>query len=99
MTELALRPAIGLSPARALFAATVFLSAGLTFLVQPMIARMLLPVLGGSPAVWNTSMAFFQAALLVGYAYAHGLQRLRSARAQVLVHGAVLLAAATFLPV
>lgn len=99
MSELAFRPAVGLNPARALFAATVFLSAGLTFLVQPMIARMLLPVLGGSPAVWNTSMAFFQAALLVGYAYAHGLQRLRSARAQVLVHGAVLLAAAAFLPV
>jgi hypothetical protein len=99
VTELALRPALRISSARALFAATVFLSAGLTFLVQPMIARMLLPVLGGSPAVWNTSMAFFQAALLVGYAYAHGLQRIRSARAQVIVHAAVLLVAASFLPV
>lgn len=54
-----------------LFAATLFLSATLLFLVQPMIAKMLLPKLGGTPQVWNTCMVFFQAALLAGYAYAH----------------------------
>lgn len=99
VTDLAAKPPLSLGLTRPLFAATIFLSAGLTFLVQPMIARMLLPMLGGSPAVWNTSMAFFQAALLLGYAYAHGLQRLGSVRRQVAVHAVVLLAAAAVLPV
>jgi hypothetical protein len=49
-----------------LFAATIFVSAVLLFSVEPMIAKMLLPVLGGTPAVWNTCMVFFQAALLAG---------------------------------
>lgn len=81
-----------------LFAVTVFLSAGLVFLVEPMMARLVLPILGGSAAVWNTSLAFFQAALLGGYVYAHGLQRLRSLRRQILVHAAVLALAALSLP-
>lgn len=85
-------------PAAALFAATVFASATLVFLVQPMIAKLVLPLLGGSPAVWNTSLAFFQAALLAGYGYAHLLQRLPSLGAQALVHLLVLLAAALALP-
>jgi hypothetical protein len=50
---------------------TIFLSAVLLFLIQPMFARMVLPLLGGSPAVWNTAMVFYQAVLLGGYAYAH----------------------------
>ncbi|MFU8804399.1 MAG: hypothetical protein ACNA8W_11360, partial [Bradymonadaceae bacterium] len=54
-----------------LFALTLFVSSSLLFLVQPMVAKMLLPVLGGSPAVWNTCMVFFQAVLLLGYLYAH----------------------------
>ena len=54
-----------------LFAVTLFVSALLLFLVQPMIAKMILPFLGGSPAVWNTCQVFFQAVLLVGYTYAH----------------------------
>jgi SAM-dependent methyltransferase len=82
----------------ALFAVTVFASAALVFLVEPMIAKLVLPRLGGSPSVWNTSLAFFQVALLVGYGYAHALQRLRSLRAQALVHGAALLLAAIALP-
>ena len=53
-----------------LFAVTLFVSAALLFSVQPMVAKMLLPLLGGTPAVWNTCMVFFQAALLAGYAYA-----------------------------
>ncbi|HUF85124.1 MAG TPA: hypothetical protein VMQ81_11090, partial [Acidimicrobiia bacterium] len=55
----------------ALFVLTTFLGAGLLFAVQPMVAKMLLPRLGGSPAVWNTAMVFFQGALLAGYAFAH----------------------------
>ena len=54
-----------------LFSISVFLSAALLFLVEPMVAKMLLPLLGGSPAVWNTCLVFFQAVLLAGYAYAH----------------------------
>lgn len=81
-----------------LFAVTVFVSAGLVFLVEPMIGKLLLPLLGGAPAVWNTSLAFFQVALLIGYAYAHLLQRLPSFKMQVGVHGVVLLLAALTLP-
>lgn len=53
-----------------LFGVTIFISSGLLFSIQPMIAKMLLPLLGGTPAVWNTCMLFFQAVLLCGYAYA-----------------------------
>ena len=82
--DVAARPGSRVPPA--LFAATTFASAVLVFLVQPMVAKLVLPLLGGSPSVWNTSMAFFQIALLAGYAYAHLLQRLASARRQALVH-------------
>ena len=81
-----------------LFAVAIFSSAALVFMVEPMIAKLILPKLGGSPAVWNTSMVFFQAALLTGYAYAHLLQRLRSLHVQVGVHLAFLVAAALVLP-
>jgi hypothetical protein len=90
------------APVRAtpvLFAVAIFVSAGLVFVVEPMIAKMILPALGGSPAVWNTSMAFFQAALLAGYGYAHLLQRIAPARVQALIHLLALAAAALFLPV
>ena len=70
---------------------TVFLSASLLFCVQPMVAKMVLPVLGGSPAVWNTSMVFFQAVLLGGYLYAHLLTRRLALSRQVLLHGVVLM--------
>ena len=73
-------------------------SAALVFAVEPMMARLALPVLGGSAAVWNASLAFFQAALLGGYVYAHLLQRVASLRAQLAIHIAVLLAAALVLP-
>ena len=55
----------------ALFAFTLLIGAFLTFLVEPMVAKMILPLYGGSPAVWNTCMVFFQVSLLAGYAYAH----------------------------
>ncbi|HEY3694800.1 fused MFS/spermidine synthase [Phenylobacterium sp.] len=83
---------------QALFAATIFASAALVFLVEPMAAKLVLPLLGGGPSVWNTSLAFFQAALLAGYAYANLLQRLGSLRAQVLTHLGVLAASALVLP-
>ena len=82
----------------ALFAITVFSSAALVFLVQPMVAKLVLPLLGGSSSVWNTSMAFFQIALLAGYAYAHALQRIGNIRTQAMVHVAALIAAAVVLP-
>lgn len=81
-----------------LFVVAVFSSAGLVFLVEPMIAQLLLPRLGGSPAVWNTSLAFFQAALLLGYGYAHLLQRLGAVRRQMTVHIFVLALAGLVLP-
>ena len=55
----------------ALFSLTLFLSAALLFTVQPMFAKMVLPLLGGAPAVWNACLVFYQAALLAGYLYAH----------------------------
>ncbi len=73
-----------------LYALTLFTGATLLFVMQPMVGKMILPLLGGTPAVWSTCMVFFQAALLGGYAYAHLLAaRLRPAR-QVLVHLIVL---------
>src|SRR5919197_904534 len=81
-----------------LFAVTLFLSALLLFWVQPLAGKAVLPVLGGTPAVWNTCMLFFQGALLAGYAYVLALTRWLSQRAQVLVHAALLLAAALSLP-
>ena len=82
------------------FAATIFVSSFLLFLVQPLIARLILPWFGGSAAVWTTCMLFFQAVLLAGYAYAHGLTRLVAGRrTQALVHTLLLAAAAALLPI
>ncbi len=69
-----------------LFSISIFLSAFLLFLVQPMFAKMVLPLLGGSPAVWTTCMLFFQAALFAGYAYAHGAIRFLGVRRQAVLH-------------
>ncbi len=85
-------------PAAPLFAVTVFASAALVFMVEPMVAKLVLPQLGGSPSVWNTSLAFFQTALLAGYAYAHAMQRFRSLKVQAVAHGVTMLAAAAALP-
>jgi hypothetical protein len=69
-----------------LFGLTMFASATLLFLVQPLIGKVLLPVVGGAPVAWNTCMVFFQAALLLGYGYAHWLTTHCSPRWQVRVH-------------
>jgi hypothetical protein len=82
-----------------LLATTLFLSALLLFWVQPMFAKMVLPLLGGAPNVWNTAMVFFQATLLAGYAYAHLTTRLLPLRRQVLVHVVIVAAAFISLPI
>src|SRR5437763_9306755 len=85
--------------ASVLYATTLFLSALLLFLVQPMFTKMVLPRLGGSPTVWSVAMVFFQAALLAGYAYAHVIVRWLSLGVGALVHLGVLAAAAATLPI
>lgn len=80
------------------FTAAIFVSALLLFSVQPLFTKMVLPRLGGSPAVWSVAMVFFQSLLLGGYAYAHYLMQLRSRLAPVIVHVALLIVALLTLP-
>jgi hypothetical protein len=81
-----------------LYALTLFAGATLLFVMQPMVGKMILPLLGGTPAVWSTCMVFFQAALLGGYAYAHAsTARLRPSR-QALLHLLVLAVPLAVLP-
>lgn len=82
-----------------LYTVTLFASALLLFLVQPMVGKMILPKLGGTPAVWNTCMVFFQAALLAGYAYAHGTRAWLGPRRQSLLHLIVLTLPLVVLPI
>ena len=82
-----------------LFASTVFTSAFLLFLVQPVIAKQILPGFGGTAAVWTVCMVFFQLVLLAGYAYADALTRWLSAKAQATLHTVVLLASLACLPI
>ena len=77
----------------------VFAAAWLVFWIQPLAARGILPVLGGSPAVWNTAMVFFQSALLAGYALAHLLVRRASSVGQLVVLGALWAGVALGVPV
>jgi hypothetical protein len=72
------------------FAVTLFVSAFLLFIVEPMIAKTILPRLGGTPQVWNTCVVFFQMVLLAGYAYSHAVANRLKLRQQLLVHGALL---------
>jgi len=82
-----------------LFALTALTGALLLFWVEPLFARMVLPLLGGSPAVWNTCLMFFQAGLLGGYLYAHLSTRFLGSRRQALVHAVLLGLAGLALPV
>src|SRR5215217_5101223 len=98
----AVAPAVRPAPRAAtvpLFAAALFLSALLLFAVQPMFTKMVLPVLGGSPAVWSIALVFFQALLLAGYCYAHLLARYASTRAALGLHLALMLGAGLSLPI
>jgi len=81
------------------FAVTIFFNAALLFIIEPMIAKMILPLLGGSPAVWNTSLVFYQTCLLAGYAYAHYGSSCLGTKRHALLHLNLLLAAVILLPV
>lgn len=83
---------------RGWFVAAILGGSFLLFLVQPMVARMALPRLGGAPAVWNSAMLVYQALLLVGYGYAHWLGRFR-VRTQAVLHLGLLAVAALWLPI
>lgn len=82
---------------RRLFTATIFFGSFLLFLVQPMIAKMLLPAFGGAPAVWSTCLVFFQGVLLFGYGYANRAPRLLPHRTLVVIHTAFFALAAWIL--
>ncbi len=83
----------------ALFALTTLASAFLLFWIEPLFAKMVLPLLGGSPAVWNTCLMYFQAMLLLGYLYAHLTSRWMGARRQVLMHAGLMVLAIVVLPI
>jgi len=76
--------------ARIVFTLTIFVSAFMLFLVQPLIGKLILPKLGGTPQVWNTCMLFFQSALLLGYAYTNAVTTRLKLRQQLMLHCAVL---------
>ncbi len=82
----------------ALFTTTIFLSASLLFFVQPLFAKIVLPQIGGAPAVWTTAMLFFQSVLIGGYLYAHLLTRYLDTRLQIAVHLTLWASALFFLP-
>jgi hypothetical protein len=80
------------------YTAAIFVSALLLFSVQPLFTKMVLPRLGGSPAVWSVAMVFFQSLLLGGYAYAHFLMQLRNRALPVAIHLVLLVVAMLTLP-
>ena len=82
-----------------LYAATIFLSAFLLFLVQPVIAKQILPWFGGAASVWATCLVFFQSVLLLGYAYADWTSRHMSPRTQAKLHIALLVVSLALLPI
>ena len=83
---------------RPVHAATIFLSAFLLFLVQPILAKQILPWFGGAAIVWTLCMVFFQLVLLLGYAYAHWLCGRTAGARQAWIHIALLAASLAFLP-
>src|ERR1044072_9026873 len=91
-------PAVRATVLAPVFALALFTSAALLFWVQPLVAKMLLPLLGGTPSVWNTCMVFFQSLLLAGYAYALFVSQRLSLRNQAMFHAVLLLAAGLVLP-
>ncbi len=82
----------------AVYTLAIFVSALLLFSVQPLFTKMVLPRLGGSPAVWSVAMVFFQSLLLAGYAYAHYLTKLQNRAAPIVIHLALLAVAMLTLP-
>ena len=82
-----------------LLACTLFLSAFLLFCSEPMVGKMVLPILGGAASVWTTCVLFFQLMLLAGYVYTHLLGKLKRVQQQILVHLPLMLLAIAFLPI
>jgi hypothetical protein len=82
-----------------LFAGTLFISATLMFVLQPMFGKILLPLLGGTPAVWNTCMVFYQTLLFLGYLYAHLISSRYGSHRQIQIHAGLLLLSVIALPV
>jgi hypothetical protein len=82
-----------------LFAVTVILGACLLFLVQPLIAKIILPWFGGTSSVWSAALVFFQACVLAGYGYAHWLTTNVPPRTQRMIHGVLLLVACVLMPI
>ena len=85
--------------ALAIYTVAIFLSAALLFSVQPMFARLVLPSLGGAPAVWNSCLFFFQGVLLAGYLYVHVSSQFLSPRRQLILHSVVILLPLMCLPI
>ena len=82
-----------------LFALTLFVSASLMFVLQPIFGKVLLPLLGGSPSVWNACMVFYQSVLFLGYLYAHVTATRCTPRRQIILHAAILLISLVVLPI
>src|SRR6476659_10988723 len=77
----------------------IFLSAFLLFWFEPMVGKMMLPFLGGAASVWITCVLFFQLMLLIGYGYAHAIERYANVRMQIVIHATLMLVAVVFLPI
>src|SRR6185503_1700936 len=82
-----------------IFSITLFVNAALLFILEPMVAKMILPFLGGSPAVWNTSLVFYQGCLLMGYAYAHYGSSWLGIKRHGILHLGLVFAAILLLPI
>ena len=91
------RPSAALRALPVLYAGAIFWSAALLFWIEPLVSKQLLPLLGGSPGVWNTCLVFFQALLLAGYAFAHLIAARLDARRATWAYLAVLALAAAAL--
>jgi hypothetical protein len=98
-TQRAIPAVTGSSAPLVVYAATAFWCATLVFAVQPMVVRMVVPMVGGAPAVWLVSLVFFQSALLAGYAYAHLSQRWLRPTTQVRLHLGLFVLAVATLPI
>jgi hypothetical protein len=98
MTEAVARPPRSIFARQNLFVATILTGSFLLFLIQPMVARFALPVVGGAPNVWNSAMVVFQLLLLGGYLYSHAIAH-QPMRRQIVLHLALLVAAALTLPI
>src|SRR3954469_5066108 len=98
MATAALRAGFLPSLIRTRFVATIFAGSFLLFLVQPMIARMALPRLGGAPSVWNSAMLVYQLLLLARYPYSHWLGELPP-RSQAGIHLTAFVVAEAMLPI